>query len=141
MGLGIDIGIDAQRDARPMSYFGCDIVNRPQFRGRFDVEHQDIRLKCVADFPATLADSRKHNLGGRHSSFYRPIELAAGDDIGSAPFFGHQAQNRQIGIGLHRVCDDMGNVLKRVVKRTEMPNQRSRAVDIARRADFLGDSR
>ena len=81
MGLGVDVGIDAQRDRRTLAQAAGDVVERLQFGGRFDVEAEDAGSQRGAHFLARLADAREHDLGRIAAGRQHAGQFAAGDDV------------------------------------------------------------
>ena len=139
MGLGVDVRIDPQ--GHPGLYLQApgDAVDLLQLLGGLQVEQQDVRLEGRLDLLGLFAHPGIDDLGRVHPGRQRPVEFAAGDDVGPGPQPGEEPQNRQVGVGLHREADDMGKVGERGVEDLEMMGQGAGAVKIKRRAHLLGD--
>src|SRR6266480_3060789 len=140
MGLWIDVGIDAQADRRLFADAGGDFVQRKQLFLRFDVEHQYAGMESVFDFLLFLADPRKDNFFRVGADFQRAEKLAARHDVKAAAFLREAAQQREVGIGLHRKTDDMASLGEGLIENLEMALERRETIDIRRRANSLRDA-
>ena len=140
MSLGINVRIDAQRHASPTTHFRSHFIDRTQLGRGFDIEHENVRLQRVADLFSGFPDSREHDPGRWDPGLQRSVQFAAGDDVRPASLSSHQAENGQIGVGLHRKGNDVRNTAKRPIEGPIVLDQRVVAIDVAGRPDFLGDT-
>ena len=139
MGLGVDVRIDPQGHPGLELKASGDAVDLLQFLGRLQVEQQDVRLEGRLDLLGLFAHPGIDDLPRVHPGRQRPVEFAAGDDVGPGAQPAEQPQNRQVGVGFHREADDMGKVGERSVEDLEMMRQCAGAIQIKRRAHLRGD--
>ncbi len=76
MGLGIDIGVDAQRYRRPLAARRRDLFEQFQFGLGFDVEALDAQFQGALKFITALADPGKHHLARITAGGQYPFQLA-----------------------------------------------------------------
>ena len=67
------------------------------------------------------------------------MEFPAGDDVGPAAQAGQQAQDSQVGVGLHRETDDMRKTPEGGLEDPVVVPQGGGAIQIKRRPHLLGD--
>ena len=90
---------------------------------------------------AGLADAGEHDPCGIAAGGDDARELAAGDDVEAAAEAREEVQDSEVGIGLERIADEMGDAPERLVEGAEAAFERRARVHVARRAEALGDRR
>ena len=105
VGLGIDVGVDAQRDRRDVAADGGDGFDAVDFGQALDVEAFDAGFEGVADFVAAFADAGKHGFGRVAAGGNHARQLAAGNDVEAAAQFGKMAQDAEVAVGFDGVAD------------------------------------
>ncbi len=86
-----------------------------------------------------LAHPGEDDLARVAAGLQRAEQLALADDVDAAAQSREGAEDRQIGIALHRVADQVRNPGEGFVEDLEVPRQGRVRVDVDRRADRLGD--
>ena len=137
VGLGIDIGIDAQGDGRALARRQRHLAQRQQFRLAFDIELIDAGIQRGAHLFAGLADARENDLARRNSRRQRLRQLAARHNVGAGAQLGQRLEHRQVAIGLDRIGDQRA-LGQRFGKDFVVPLQRGAGIAIERRADLFG---
>ena len=138
MGLGVDVGIDAQRDRRDLADRGGHAGDRVELGLALDVEHQDAGLQPGPDLLVGLAHAGEHGLVRRTAGQADAVQLAGRDDVEPAAVLGHHLEDAQVRVGLHRVAHQGVDLGVRGLERFERPQDRRLAVDVQRRAEPLG---
>ena len=131
----VDVGVDAQGDPRPPSRGARgrvgDALDLPL---RLRVESQEARLDAGADLLVRLPDAGEDDPLGRESAFEAGAQLAARDDIRARAERGEAREDREAGVGLGGVADQVGESGKRGVEAPEGLRDFRPAVDVERRA-------
>ena len=128
--------IGATRPTRPATAFST-----PELRRRFDVEAANAGRQRGLHLGRGLADTREDGLRRIAASGDDPLELAAGDDVEAASRPRQQIQHREVGVRLHRVADEVRRTGEGSVEGAEALFERGARIDVARRAEALGDRR
>ena len=105
VGMGIDVGVDTQRDAGFFAQSGSNFVDDMDLRQGFAVEAEYVVLQSQFDISIDFAYSGKHNFTGREASFNGTFDFIAADAIGSQTPLGDLLQEHRIGIGLDRIMN------------------------------------
>ena len=103
--LGINVGIDADRDVGGTALAGCDLGEQFQFGFGFDVDAEDALLNRKRQFTRGFADAGEHDLVRRDTGGTGAQELAPGYDVGAGAEPRQRCDHGLIGIGLHRVAN------------------------------------
>ncbi len=140
VGLGVDVRVHAQRNARHLADRACHLVQAVQLGNRFDVEAQDAVLEREAHFIGALAHARKNHLVRIAAGSDHAQQFTARDDVETGAFARQQVQDGQVGIGLHRVADQRVAPGAGVGKGVEVLQQRGLGIDIGRGAELFGDA-
>ncbi len=141
MRLGVDVGVDAQRNARRAAQAHGFLAQDFELGLALDIEAEDVLLKRKGDLIARLADPGKDDLGGRHTGSPRAPELALGDDVHAGSEARKRRQHRLVGVGLHGVADERVLALERLGQHPVVPFERRRRVAIEGRAHVRGKLR
>jgi hypothetical protein len=81
MGLGVDIGIDAEGDRRHLAHGQCAGVEHLELGFGFNVEAIDVGGERRIHFAHGLADAGKHDLRGRDAGCQGAAQFAFGNHI------------------------------------------------------------
>jgi len=137
VGLGENIGIDPQREARfALQFFGAR-RQQLEFRFALHVELEDFRRQRAIDFRGGLADSGKHNavdsLGrdGPHA-----LQFSARHDIEARAPVCEKLENRQRGVCLDCITDKMVAAGEGFLKHAQPLDHLVGGIDIERRAEL-----
>ena len=141
MGTGIDIGVDAEGNPRPLSRSFGTLRQRMQFGHRLDIEAENVGGQSGIQFGCGLADTREHDLVRRNSGRQRPLEFPAGDDVGATAKLCQRLQHGLVGIGFHGVADKRWDIAERTGKHIVVARQRGGRIAIERRTDLACDQR
>ncbi len=114
MSLRIDIGIGADRDARPLAHRARHLLEPLEFFRRFEVEAQDVGSERGAHFIRAFAHPGEDDLAGVTARGEYARQFATGDDVETGSGARQQVQNGKIGIGLHRIADERRPTSERV---------------------------
>ncbi len=115
MRLAIDVRVQPHRDGGDAVHRLGHGGDRVQFPFTLDVEHQDVRLEGLTDLGIGLADPGEDHARGVGSSSLHTVQLSARDHIERAAGFVEDLQQRQVGVGLHRVTDHWLKLSKAVL--------------------------
>ena len=140
MRLRIDVGVHPQRNGGDPARAAGDGIQRFEFGGRLDVEAADARRQRGLHFGRRLADAGEHDPGGIAAGGDDAREFPAGDDVEAAPEARQDVQYSEVGIRLDRVADEVRHALERGVEGAEPGFERRARVDVAGRAEALGDA-
>lgn len=140
VGLGVDVGVHAQRHARDLAHAAGDLVQAVQLGNRFDVEAQDVVRQRQAHFLDALADARKNHFARIAAGCEHAQQFAARDDVEAGALAREQVEDRQVGIGLHRVADECVAPRASVGVGAEIGQQRRLRIHIGGRAELRGDA-
>ena len=138
MGLGVDVGVDPQRDRRDFSGGGGHAGDGVELGLALDVEHQDARLQRRQDLLVGLAHPGEDRLARCPPGGLHPDELAAGDHVEPAAMLGQDLEDAQVRVRLDRVADQRINLGKRRLQRLQGLQEHPLAVDVERRPVLLG---
>jgi len=139
VGLRIDVGIDPQRDAGPLSECLRAELDRLQLRRGFDIEEKNTARQGIVDLIDPLADARVNDLSRIRAGQKRSVQFAAGHDVDAAAFADEDPQDCDVGIGLCGETDNVGLAGEGIVKNPEVPFQGIVAVEIKGRTHLLRD--
>jgi len=138
MGLCIDIRVDPDRHGGPLSDALGDLGEQLQFRFGLDIETGDTLAQRQRHFTRRLADAREHDLAGRDTGSKRPAQLTFRHDVHARTLLRHGADDGLIGIGLHRVADQVIGAGKSIVHHLEVAFQRGGGIAVERRSNLIG---
>ena len=93
------------------------------------------RSISAAVLPTPEKTTRPSGLGrgGQHA-----LQLAAGDDVEARAMLGQQLENRQRGVGLDRVADQVIAARERLLKQPQPLDDLVGGVDVERRTEAAG---
>ena len=141
VGLGVDVGIDAQRHARRAALGAGALRQELQFRLGLDVEAQNVLVEGIVDLAHELADAREHDLAGGHAGGTRTAQLTLRDHVHAGSELGEQAQDGKVRVGLYRKADQRGHVGEGAGEHLVVPAQRGGRIAVEGRADRSGNRR
>lgn len=98
---------------------------------RFDVEAENPGIQRHADFVLAFANTGKHDFGRIGANCQYPLQLTTGNNVKPRAQAGKQLENRQVGIGLHGVADQMIVPGKGLAVLLECVFQRALRVNVA----------
>ena len=124
MRFGIDIGIDANADRRPLARLSRHGIEVIELACRFDVEAMDAQFEPTVHFRDGLSDAGKNDLAGVAAGRDDSRELAAGYDVEAASQTRQQVQQREVGVGFHRVTHEVWRIAEGGVELAERAFQR-----------------
>jgi hypothetical protein len=134
--LGIDVGIDAQRNRRFAADRRRHLVEQIELGSGFDVEGENALAQGVRHLVARLADAREHDRSRVGSRPPGAEQLAPRDDVEPTTFASEETQHREVRVRFDRVAHEVWRRGERFVEDVVVATQRRRAVDVARGADF-----
>ena len=137
VGLGIDVGIDADRNVGGAALAGGDRGEQFELRLGFDVDAEDALLDRERKLARGLADAGEHDLFRRNAGRARAQQFALGDHVGAGAEPRQRRDHRLVGIGLHRVADQRVDVGEGAGEHLVVPLERRGRIAIERRADGL----
>jgi hypothetical protein len=114
-------------------------VEPRELRLAFDVEREDLVLERQLDFRLGLADAGEDAAFDVRAGHQHPPELAAADEIETRAQVGEVTQDRDVGVGLHRVADLDIKPGQAAGQPRVVVGHRRRAVDVGGRAVEAGD--
>ena len=76
MAFRIDVGIDAQRDARRYILGDRALIDAIELSGRFDVDRQQAQRDGAIDLGGALADAGEHDLIGTEAAPQGHVDFA-----------------------------------------------------------------
>ena len=135
VGLGIDVGIDADRNIGGATLTGGDRGEELKLGFGFDVDAENALLDRKREFACGLADTGEHGLLRRNTRGAGAQQLALGDDVGPRAEPGKRRNHRLVGIGFHRVANQRVDVGEGVDKDLIVSLERRARVAIKGRAD------
>ena len=83
MGMGIDVGIDAQTDACGGAHRGRNLTDDLQFFHGFHIETEDTLFEGIAYLVVGLGDAGKDDLRGRKTCFDGCFDFTTADAVGT----------------------------------------------------------
>jgi hypothetical protein len=122
-----------------LAEFAGDAIQTLQLAFRFDVEAMDARLKRGTHLGRSLADAGKQHLRRVAAGGEDARQLAAGDDVEARAEAREAVEQRQAGVGLDGIADQVGVSGKRRVIGAVGGIQGSAGVDIAGCAEAFGN--
>ena len=84
MALRVDVGIDAQRHARPRALRDRALIEAIELAGRFDVDREQAERHGAIELGRALADAGEHDLIGTEAAAQRHVDLAHRIGVGVA---------------------------------------------------------
>ncbi len=139
MGVGLDVRVDAHRNARLAPDGGGDGGNPVDLAERLGVDGASAERDRAFDLRARLAHARDDNLVGRESGAQRHLELASGVDVSRRTETTQVFDERERGVRLERVVQAMRHGRQRPLQRHEALGQQAGAVDVTRGPDLAGN--
>ena len=103
MAARVDVGIDADGDARPRLPLARDRVDAIELALRLGVDRLDAEVDGLGQLRAGLADAGEHDLRRDEPGAQRDVDLAAGIRVDLAAQAAQQPHDRQRRVGLERV--------------------------------------
>src|SRR5207247_7080336 len=104
-----------------------------------DVERINAAAEGKFDFPLGFADAGEGAFLRRPPGGNDAAQLAFADDVEPAAEIGERAQDREIGVGLDRVADQVIERRERSVELLEMVRQRALRIDVEWRAKLFDE--
>ncbi|MNS67799.1 hypothetical protein D3C72_1010610 [compost metagenome] len=135
----IDIRVDPYRDPRLLAHAASDPVQALQLGFRLQVEAEDLFLQREAHLGLALGDAGEDHLGRIPPRRQHPGQLPAGDDVKARAQARQQVEQGQVGVGLDRVADQMGNVARSLIEGVPVALKSGARVDIQRGAVLVGE--
>ena len=137
--VGVDIGVDPDRDGRLHPEFARDVVDAGELGFALDVERENPALQCQLDFGLGLADAGKDaalhiRTGGQHAA-----QLASAHQIERCAQLCEVAEHGETRVGLHGVADLHIQPVQTAGQPVVVVRHRRRARDVGRRAVEPGD--
>ena len=103
MGVGPDVGVDAEGHAGRGALAGRQFVDDFQFGNALHVEAEDVLVQREVDFPVALAHACKHRLRRRESGPQGGLYFAAAHAVGTQPGLAYHVEHLGVGVGLHGI--------------------------------------
>mmetsp|Transcript_23623 Transcript_23623/g.41909 ORF Transcript_23623/g.41909 Transcript_23623/m.41909 type:complete len:244 (+) Transcript_23623:4247-4978(+) len=141
MGLGVDIGVHADRDGGNCAHFARNPVQHFHLRFGFNVELTDAARQGQTDLVSGLADPGKNDLVARHTRRPGACIFAARHHIHAGTSLSKGPEDRDIARRFHRIADQVVHACQRLVQHCEMPQQCRRRIDVERCAHGCRDLR
>ena len=139
--LGIDIGIDADRDIGAAVLAGGDRGEQLEFGLGFDVDAENALLDRERQFFRGLADTGKHDLFRRDAGFACAQKFAGGDHIGAGAEPRERGDHGLVGVRLHRVADERVDIGEGAREYAVVPLDSRARIAVEGRADGVRHSR
>ena len=141
MGLGVDVGVDAQADRRDVAARRATSASTLELGVALDVEAAGCRRR--AHGASRRASCRRPRRRPRRIAAGRQhaLELAARDDVEAAAGARERLQHGQVGVGLHRVADQVVAPGERALVGGERRQHGAARIDVQRRADGVAPGR
>ncbi len=138
---GVDVRIHTQAHRRTPTHFPRNPLQAQEFGFRLHIEAKDACSQSVVHFPRGLAHAGEHGprrvcAGGDDSH-----QFACGDDVETAAQTSEKVEDRQIGISLDCIADQVRTCSKGAIVLPKGLSQCCPRVDVAWRSEFLGDAR
>ena len=137
--LGVHVGVDTKGNPGLLAHQAGPLVDDPQLLGGLHVEHQDVGLEGEIDLVDALPHAGVNDLSRVRTDLESPVELAAGNDVDTAPLFHEDPHDGQVRVRLGRIADDVRDITEGPVEDPEMLQQGPVAVQVEGRADFPGN--
>ncbi len=134
MGLRVYIRVDPYRDRRHQTQFAGDTVQHLQFGGGLQVETVDAQFQGADHFTGLFANPGKYNFCRIAAGSYHPLQLATGHDIKARAQPGQYIEHRQVGVGFHRITDQVLTTLQGMLILAKRQFQRRAGIDVTGRA-------
>ena len=141
MGARIDIGIDADRDRRDAAHALRDRAQRLELGQGFDIDLMHVMGEGEFQFALGLADAGEDDAAAGNAGGKGAAELAFRDDIGAGAELAQERDHGEIWIGFHRIADRRAEIAEAAGEFAIAPRDLRRRIDIAGRADLVGDER
>ena len=139
VGLGVDIGIDAQRDRRLPPHRPRDVAQYLQLDLGFDVELPNPGLQRERHFGAGLADPGEYGPSGRDTGRQRPAQLSLRHHIGAGAAGREGGDHGDVRVGLDGIADLGAEPRQRIGIGVVVVGQRLGRIAVKRRADRRRD--
>jgi hypothetical protein len=139
VGLGVDVGIDPDRDLRADLALAGQRVDAFEFPGGLDIDHPHAEIDGLRKLGRGLADAGEHDLRRNEPGAQRDVDLAAGIGVGVAAQGTQETRDGQRRIGFQRVVDRVRVAGEGLVDGAVSPGDRRGAVHVKRRALGGGD--
>ena len=138
MGLGIDIGIDANGDGRAFAKRRCNVAQLIEFRFAFDVEAEDAFAQRKRHVFAGLADAGENDFRCRYASRAGTPQLAFRDDVHTSAKVRQRRQDRLVRVGFDRKTNERVDALKGLGQHLVVALERRGRIAIKRRSNLGG---
>ena len=103
MGMGVDVGIHADRDPGLAPHRGRQVVDDPDFRHALAVEAEDAGPQGGLDFLVGLADAGIDYFLGIEARLDGEFHLVAAHAVGTQAVVPDDVEDRTVGVGLQGV--------------------------------------
>ena len=134
----IDVGVDAQRDARARALRPGDAVDAIELPCRFGVDRLDAKRDRALELVPRLADAGEHDLGRNEAGPEGHVDFAARVRVGLRANPAKQTDDGERRVGLEGIVQDVRHPGKRAVQVVVALAHGLGAVDVERRAMRLG---
>ena len=131
MRLRIHIRVHPQADRRDFAHARRHFVQAFQLGGRLDVEAQNTGIQSHAHFRNRLSHAREHDFARITAGSEHTLQFASGHDVETRAQASEYIQDRQVGIGFHRITDQMFPALQRIGELAQVIRQRGARIHIA----------
>ncbi len=138
VGFGIDMRVDADRDAGLFAHVEGNPVEFFEFRDAFDIDLGDIGIKGFAHFGIGLANAGKNDFARCDTGAQGTAHFTNRNHIGTGPQFGECFQHSLIGVRLDGVANRGIKPVKRTGINVIVTFKGGGGIAIERRADFFG---
>ena len=139
VGAGVDVGVDAERDRGGAAERGRDLGERGELGLGLDVELADAVAEGELHLGPGLADAGEDDALAGDAGGAGAAVLALRDHVHAGAERGHQAEDREVGVGLHRVADQVVEAGERLLEDPVVAGEGGGGVDVEGRADRGGD--
>ena len=139
MGLGVDIGVDAKRDAGGEPECRRDLAQAAKLWLQFDIEGEDAVLKRERHLLACLANAGEGDLLGRHADGEHATKLSLRHDVHAGAEAGKRGEHAEIGVGLDRIAHLGVHAGEGIGEDAIVPFERCRRIAIEGGADAAGE--
>ena len=141
VGAGVHVRVHAHGDGGDLLEARGDLVDALQLGLGFAVEAVNAGLEGELDLGLGLADAGEDALGGVAAGGDDAAQLAFADGVEAAAGVGEHAHDGLVGVGLHRVADEVVERGEGVVELVEVVLEGGLRIDVEGRAVLLHERR
>ena len=132
VGLGVDVGVDAQRDVGHLARLGRKGVDQLQLLNRLAVDGQNVLLDGVFQLLVAFAHARIDDALGVESGLDGLAQLVARGAVDAQPVFADDRQQMVVVVGLDGVVDLVAVFLRLVDDAFEGLAQQRHVIEVER---------